>query len=465
MSAAGSTVIGMKHNRARLIAGLVSALLLSGFPLAAAEEDPYPGVALGAEVGPHQLVSSSTGNPLDGSAPITCSAGAGLSGVANATTKENYLVCVKTWRPSADVNADAIFQQAQRDATAAAEAESKAWAEAHPGQQKCIQWGPIVHANGVSTASGGVCANPVPVPSGSIVESATVSTPTPSPTVETSTPATNSVSESSTPIVTPAPAVTPASSPAPVNTNGFGGYAVVHPDGHVCGVIVSGSSDPFNNGGVMPQEYMGCPSGSRIVFQSAPSADGNVAGWHGQDVVLSGNTYTLPGGSTINSGIVTESNGRTWNSGTGAVINPGVTDTRTVLSDTATVLSETSTVLTQETSTVLAAPIAIMPLTTGAETATPLDDLDALPEVEAIEEVSNTVAAKIVSGKTRIEISTEWVETRLTVVATKKGSKKKYSYKVTTNKEGNYLFKSSVNLKGFTLVLYKGSEELDRDIV
>jgi hypothetical protein len=215
----------------------------------------------------------------------------------------------------------------------------------------------------------------------------------------------------------------------------------------------------------MPQEYMGCPSGSRIVFQSAPSADGNVAGWHGQDVVLAGDTYTLPGGSTINSGIVTDTNGRTWNSGTGAVISPGAVDTRTVLSDTATVLSDTSTVLAQETSTVLAAPIAIMPLTTGAETATPLDDLDTLPEVEAIEEVSNTVAAKIVSGKTRIEISTEWVDTRLTVVATKKGSKKKYSYKVTTNSSGDYTFKSSVNLKGFTLVLYKGSEELDRDIV
>jgi hypothetical protein len=215
----------------------------------------------------------------------------------------------------------------------------------------------------------------------------------------------------------------------------------------------------------MPQEYMGCPSGSRIVFQSAPSADGNVAGWHGQDVVLSGDTYTLPGGRTINSGIVTESNGRTWNSGTGAVINPGVVDTRTVLSDSATVISETSTILAQETITVLAAPTALLPLSTGAETATSLDDLDALPEVEATEEVSNTVAARIVSGKTRIEISTEWVETKLTIVATKKGSKKKYSYKVTTNKDGNYLFKSSVNLKGFTVVLYKGSEELDRDIV
>ncbi|CAN2188186.1 hypothetical protein MCEMRE196_00494 [Candidatus Nanopelagicaceae bacterium] len=445
----------MKQNYARITIGLLAALFLSVAPMATAEEDPYPGVSLGAEVGPHQLVSSSTGNPLDGSAPITCSAGAGLSAVANGTTRENYLVCVKTWRPSADVNADAAFQQAQRDATAAAEAESKAWAEAHPGQQKCIQWGPIVHANGVSTSSGGVCANPVPVPAGAVAESITVvSSPTPS-----------SSSESSTPVSSPTPTPSASPSPAPVNTNGFGGYAVVHPDGHVCGVIVSGSSDPFNNGGVMPQEYMGCPSGSRIVFQSAPSADGNVAGWHGQDVVLSGDTYRLPGGSTINSGIVTDTNGRTWNSGTGAVISPGIVETTTVRSDTSTVLSETSTVIVSETSTVLAAPLAIAPLLSGADPATPIDDLDGLPEVEAVEEVSNTVEAKIVSGKTRIEISTEWVDTRLTIVATKKGSKKKYTYKVTTNKEGNYLFKSSVNLKGFTLVLLKGSEELDREIV
>lgn len=435
----------MKLMNARFTYGLVAALLLSSAPFAVAEDDPFPGVALGAEVGPHQLVSSSTGNPLDGSAPITCSAGAGLSAVANGTTRENYLVCVKTWRPSADVNADAAFQQAQRDATAAAEAESKAWAEAHPGQQKCIQWGPIVHANGVSTASGGVCANAVPVPSGFVAESSTVSAPAPSATVESAT--------------VSAPAPTSPSTPAPVSTNGFGGYAVVHPDGHVCGVIVSGSNDPFNNGGVMPQEYMGCPSGSRIVFQSAPSADGNVAGWHGSDVVLSGDTYSIPGGSTISGGVVTDSNGRTWNSGTGVTITPGNIDTRTVLSD-------TSTVLSLDTATAVAMAIAVAPLAvSGTETQTPVEDIDALQEIEASEEPSTSIEARIVAGKTRIAIVSDFISTRMTVVASKKGSKKRYTYRVSTNSDGELIFKSSINLKGFTLVIYKDGEELDRDTV
>jgi hypothetical protein len=53
----------------------------------------------------------------------------------------------------------------------------------------------------------------------------------------------------------------------------------------------------------------------------------------------------------------------------------------------------------------------------------------------------------------------------MTVVATKKGSKKKYTYRITTNSEGALIFKSSVNLKGFTLVIYKDGEELDRDSV
>ena len=35
---------------------------------------------------------------------------------------------------------------------------------------------------------------------------------------------------------------------------GLGGYAVVHPDGRVCGVIVATSADPYGNGGTMPIE-------------------------------------------------------------------------------------------------------------------------------------------------------------------------------------------------------------------
>lgn len=431
--------------RIRLIGAIVLALTFSSAPTSIADTDPFPGIALGGEIGSRQYINNA-GVPLDGSPAISCPSGAGLGIVSNATTHETYQVCTKTWRQQTEIDADAAFQQAQRDATAAAETLSREWNVAHPGLQKCFQWGPIVHANGVSTASGGVCANPVPAPSGSS-DSGTVQSIAPLSIQETSTP-------------TPSPSQTPA----PVNTNGFGGYAVVHPDGHVCGVIVSGSSDPFNNGGVMPNEYMGCPPGSRIVFQSAPSADGNVAGWHGSDVILNGNTYSLPGGSTISGGIVTDPNGRTWNSGTGQTITPGVQDTRTVLSDTATVLSDTSTVVV-DTSKVASVQLAL-PLVVGASgNVAGSEDIDALPEVTAEEEVSNSIDARIINNKTRIEVSTEWVSSKLTIVATKKGSKKKFTYRITTDSDGNYLFKSSVNLKGFTLILLKGSEELTREIV
>jgi hypothetical protein len=116
-------------------------------------------------------------------------------------------------------------------------------------------------------------------------------------------------------------------------------------------VIVANSSDPFNNGGVMPQEYMGCPSGSRIVFQTPPSADGNVAGWAGENVTLSRNNEFVIGGSetiTVVSGIASDTRGRTWNAGTGQILS---VDTATPLS-----LIESATVkmgITVETSTAI----------------------------------------------------------------------------------------------------------------
>ena len=89
---------------------------------------------------------------------------------------------------------DEDFRNRQQLATAAATLESQAWNAANPGKQKCVQWGPIVHANGVSTASGGVCANPVePGPGTTVqtVEAPTVeaTTSTPPPTGSSSTPA------------------------------------------------------------------------------------------------------------------------------------------------------------------------------------------------------------------------------------------------------------------------------------
>jgi hypothetical protein len=99
-----------------------------------------------------------------------------------------FAYCVKTWRSSVDVNAEANFRAAQNAAIAAATAESQAWNAANPGKQKCIQWGPIIHANGVSTASGGVCANvvaPGPTTTVQSQDAPTVEGPTTVPTTTT----------------------------------------------------------------------------------------------------------------------------------------------------------------------------------------------------------------------------------------------------------------------------------------
>jgi hypothetical protein len=284
------------------------------------------------------------------------------------------------------------------------------------------------------------------------------------------------------PVVAPAPVVAVQE----VITNRFGGYAVVHPgDGHVCGVVVSASSDPFNNGGYMSNEYMGCPAGSRFVFQTTPSESGNVAGWHGSNVIWDGAKFTITYPNSwiqIANGIATDNNGRSWDTGTGRVIAignvppPVVSDSSTPRVDTQTVVSGTTTpvVTAPVESTTVVAPVPTLfsePITTSvldsstAVSPTPADDLDSLPEVAAEEEISNSVIGTIVGVKTRIAVSTAWASTNMRVVASKKGFKKKYTYRFTTNSEGDYIFKSGVNLKGYTVILYKGSEELDRDYI
>lgn len=185
----------------------------AGSQNAFAEEDPFPGVSSGAEI-PGTRLSSAPGQSQAAweatdayKARPECPAGSGNGLEVNATTKVYSIYCVKTWRPSVDVNADANYRAAQNAAIAAATAESQAWNAANPGKQKCIQWGPIVHANGVSTASGGVCANvvaPGPTTTVQSQDAPTVEGPTTVPTT--------------TPTVQPTPAPTaPDSNPELAN--------------------------------------------------------------------------------------------------------------------------------------------------------------------------------------------------------------------------------------------------------
>lgn len=295
------------------------------------------------------------------------------------------------------------------------------------------------------------------------------------------------VLETSTPTVTPTPSSTPTPTAEP---RGLGGYAVIHPDGYVCGVIV-GNAYFGNNDRTMTSEYMGCPLGSAIIFQTKPSPSGNVAGWHGANVTYSGGVFTIKNGTqvamTITDGIATDSTGRVWDTGSGETLRaaPVLAPTAPILSDTTTATSETKTVtitpssgsspssgtvpsggssetttttsvIAFETTTVMI-PVAIPPAD---------NDLSTLDEITPEEELIDSIDAFIQSnGTTRIEISTWHSATAMRVVATKKGLKKRYIYRVTTNSDGDRRFRARLNLRGYTLVLLKGSTELDRIIV
>lgn len=452
----------------RIVALVVATLSFGLLPSAhGSDVDPFPGVAHMTEIpdtriwsqpGVSQSVYEATSEYLNWIS-IGCPLGSGNAAGSdmNFTTDRSddryFNYCIKTWRPASEIEADAAFSQAQRDGQATAEALSRAWNQANPGQQKCFQWGPVVHANGVSTSSGGVCANPVPVPSGY---------ETPTAVIETNTVLVESRTvlaevESVTPLAASAPIVTPI-------TTGLGGYAVVHPNGRVCGVIVATSNDPYNNGGVMPIEYMGCPVGSRIVFQTTPSESGNVAGWHGENVIYNGTDFVITNGDSsivINNGTAVEQNGRSWDTGTGRVISVGAVESATTLSETTTARVETTTALINTSPVETAVAMALAASSTLVEG----ENLDALPEIEGEEEISNTVEARVVGNRTRIAVATEWVNTRLFVTASKKGSKKRYTYRFTTNGEGDHIFRAGISLKGFTLILFKGSVELDRDTI
>ena len=409
----------------KVIPALVFALSFSIAPSAIAEVDPFPNVSSGAEIPGTRIwgLPGASQSAYEASAEYlawtitNCAPGSGNAvGVDMNFTETHsddryYNYCVKTWHLSELLTPPA----SSSDTTTSTVTET--------------------------------------------------STPLTTATVETVTPVVESVTTTAPVVVAPAPVRAPI-------TSGLGGYAVIHPDGHVCGVIVATSADPFGNGGVMPNEYMGCPAGARIVFQTTPSENGNVAGWHWENVRYDGTNFVISNNSssiTINNGTATDNNGRSWDTGTGNVISQG---TPVAIVESTTATTETQTARIASTTAILA-PIAVAIATTALDSATttalpvptPADDLDSLPEVVAEEEISNTVEAKIVGSKTRIAVATEWVSTKLLVTATKKGSKKKYSYRFTTDENGDYTFKSSVNLKGFTLILYKGGEELDRETV
>ena len=175
---------------------LVAVSLSIFVPTASADTDPFPGVANGSEI---------PGTRVSGQQAISCPSGSGSGIEVNATTKQTFTYCVKTWRSTETIDAEAKYRSDLAAAQAAALAQSQAWNTANPGQQKCFQWGPITSPSG-GTSSGGVCANPVgsaPSSSGSTGSTPSSETRTATTTPTTSGGTTSSTSETRTATTTP----------------------------------------------------------------------------------------------------------------------------------------------------------------------------------------------------------------------------------------------------------------------
>lgn len=168
-----------KSNSISIAVLTMFALLL---PTAAvAETDPFPGLSYGDTIPGYEVwdYSSRTWEEFtqtDEYKALVCPTGSQLGGIHGYrwdVGRYNRAHCWKNVKSAEELAVQAdneTFQRAIDEAQRAAEEESRAWNAANPGKQKCVQWGPIRHPNGVGESSGGVCANPVPAgtaPSGS----------------------------------------------------------------------------------------------------------------------------------------------------------------------------------------------------------------------------------------------------------------------------------------------------------
>jgi len=177
----------------------------------ASADNPFPGVAFGAEIPGYTVSAPCQGGDCGiGIIPwFACPAGSASDGADGYTTGVVKRFCRNSWTPPTSAADDEDFRNRQTLAVAAATVESQAYSAAHPGEQKCVTWGPVVHANGISTASGGVCANVVgKKPDGTTAQVA----PTPVSSDSSGTSSTPSSSSSTSSVATDS---STATSPAP----------------------------------------------------------------------------------------------------------------------------------------------------------------------------------------------------------------------------------------------------------
>jgi hypothetical protein len=393
----------------------IAALVLSLFTsVASADTDPFPGVANGSEI-PGTRISSSPGvsqaqwESTSTYLAFSCPAGSGRGmGVdMNFTTTNSddtwYAYCVKTWQSTAAVDAENKYRADLADAQAIALAQSQEWNAAHPGQQKCFQWGPITSPSG-GTSSGGVCANPV----GSLPSSVDSSTSIATRPTETNTVAPRLDSQTST----------SNNDPLPNIANGA----------MIPGTKISsdpGQSQSSWEASAAYKNMPACPVGSGRAIE----VNLNFTSDRSDDVY---STYCV----------------KNW---TDSYSNNSV---RSLIADsiTATTKSDSKTATSS---------IQIDTATSQIDATTVVLTKSGVPD--PLKEESQLNVA-LVGLKAKIEIQTDFANSKLQLTATKKGSKT-LTINVLTDKEGDASINTSKNLKGFTVTLTKGNVVLDKDVV
>jgi hypothetical protein len=482
----------VKKIRTVLLAAIIASTCIQS--AAFADTDPYPGVATGGEIpgtrvsgAPNQSQSDWEATDAYKNRPA-CGAGAGSGLEVNATTHVYSIYCVKTWRPSADVNADATFRAAQDAAVAAATAESQAWNAANPGKQKCVQWGPIVHANGVSTASGGVCANPVAPGAGATVPSQSTDAvvgPTTAPSAGTS----------STPAVIPTNDTSITGNGSPYTKLLAGQHSTAEcPVGFQAanGIIVAIGTGTFTEcwpdlawkanrlGGTYWEQFKA--SGGTYDVTAVIDALSVIADYKARAKAVAQTAADLTPGiqrcSTWSvygqsgeecayafiqpSGVVAGADSRT-----ATTKSDSSTVSTTPAIDTSTAQSINTNNLDTSTAVVALVPVAIAPATTVVvESATAVAPVVTGISADSGEvvEVAADLSAKQFKGKVVLTVSTNVEAQALTITATKKGGKT-IEIAIVTNSEGDRTLSSKLNLAGYTLTLKSGDQVLDKFVL
>jgi hypothetical protein len=145
----------------------------------ASATDPYPDISTGGEIPGTRIESTNeTSWPQFFNTTVAaqwrCPVIYGPNGDPYAAENNGFdsvsgkwfRVCVKNpWREPIPRSVTSTYEAEKSAAIADALGKSQAWNAANPGKQKCFQWGPLTSPTG-GTESGGVCANPIGVSSG-----------------------------------------------------------------------------------------------------------------------------------------------------------------------------------------------------------------------------------------------------------------------------------------------------------